>query len=75
MAKGSNISAWILLVVLAVCLQVVFIFADCKQSATQTAVDFAKAYFLLDSDMETHLCSDLAGGGDESAADEYIRAM
>jgi hypothetical protein len=74
MANRSNISAWILLVVLAVCLQVVFVFADCKQSATQTAVDFSKAYFLLDKDLGTYLCSDLIGEEDESVACAYLRS-
>lgn len=75
MANRSNISAWILLVVLAVCLQVVFVFADCKQSATKTAVDFSKAYFLLDDNLESFLCNDLVGDEDESAASAYLRSM
>jgi hypothetical protein len=74
MANRSNNSAWILVVILAVCLQVVFVFADCRQTATGTAIDFSKAYFLLDADMETYLCSELAGDGDESAAADYLRA-
>jgi hypothetical protein len=74
MANRSNISAWILLVVLAVCLQVVFVFADCKQSATKTAVDFSKAYFLLDDDIETYLCTDLIGDEEETAASAYLRS-
>ena len=74
MANRSNISAWILLVVLAVCLQVVFVFADCKQSATKTAVDFSKAYFLLDDNLECYLCNDLNGDENESAASAYLRA-
>lgn len=75
MAKGSNSAMWIVVVVLAVCLQVAFVFADCKQTATGTALDFSKAYFLLDSDMENYLCSDLAGDGDESAAASYLQSM
>lgn len=75
MANRSNISAWILLVVLAVCLQVVFVFADCKQSATKTAVDFSKAYFLLDDNLECYLCNDLIGEENESAAGAYLRSM
>jgi len=75
MANRGNVSMWILLVVLAVCLQVVFVFADCKQSATKTAVDFSKAYFLLDDHMEAYLCNDLVGDEDESAASAYLRSM
>ena len=75
MANRSNNSAWILVVILAVCLQVVFVFADCKQTATGTAIDFSKAYFLLDGDMEKYMCGELAGDEDESAAASYLQAM
>jgi hypothetical protein len=75
MANRSNNSAWILVVILAVCLQVVYVFADCRQTATGTAIDFSKAYFLLDADMEKYMCSELAGDADESAAASYLQAM
>jgi hypothetical protein len=74
MANRSNNSAWVLVVILAVCLQVVFVFADCRPTATGTAINFSKAYFLLDADMEKYICSDLAGDEDESAAAAYLRA-
>ena len=73
MADRNNNAVWILVVILAVCLQVVFVFADCKQTATGTAIDFSKAYFLLDSDMKKYLCSELAGDEDESAAAVYLQ--
>ena len=69
MTKGSNNSAWILVVLLAVVLQVAFVFADCKQTATGTAVNFSKAFFLLDTDMENYICSDLVGDGDRFVVD------
>ena len=75
MANRSNYSAWILLAILAVCLQVVFVFADCKQTATGTAIDFSKAYFLLDADMEKYMCSELIGDEDQSAAAAHIQTM
>ncbi|MBC2743956.1 MAG: hypothetical protein HGJ93_13125 [Desulfosarcina sp.] len=75
MANRSNNSAWILVVILAVSLQVVFVFADCKQTATGTAIDFSKAYFLLNADMEKYMCSERAGDEDESAAATYLQAM
>ena len=75
MANRSNNSAWILVVILAVCLQVVFVFADCKQTATGTAIDFSKAYFLLDADMEKYMCSELAGDEDEPVVAAYLQAV
>jgi hypothetical protein len=74
MAKGSSNAAWILVVILAVCFQVVFVFADCRQTATGTAIDFSKAYFLLDDDLEKYLCSDLAGDEEMSPAAAYLQA-
>lgn len=75
MANRSNNSMWILVVILAVCLQVAFVFADCRQTATGTAMDFSRAYFLLDADMERYMCSELAGDGEESAVTGYLQAM
>jgi uncharacterized protein (UPF0335 family) len=75
MEKRSNNSAWLLVVILALCLQVVFVFADCKQTATGTAINFSKAYFLLDADMEKYMCNELAGDEDESTVTAYMQAM
>ena len=75
MTNKSNTSAWILVVILAVCLQVAFVLADCKQTATGTALAFSKAYFLLDTDMEKYMCSELAGDEDESMVTTYIQHM
>ncbi len=74
MAKGSNRSAWILVVILAVFLQVVFVFADGRQTATGTAIDFSKAYFLLDADMERYLCSELTEDEETSVVSDHIQA-
>ncbi len=74
MANRNDNAFWVLVVVLAVCLQVAFVFADGKQTATGTAIDFSKAYFLLDADMQQYLCGELAED-DESAAGAYLHAM
>jgi hypothetical protein len=75
MANRNNNSAWVIVVILSVCLQVAFVFADCKQTATGTAIDFSKAYFLLDDDMERYICSELAGDEDEPAVAAYLQTM
>lgn len=75
MVNRSSNSAWILVVILAVCLQVVFVLADCKQTATGTAINFSKAYFLLDADMEKYICSELAGDEDEPVVATYLQTM
>lgn len=75
MANRGNNSMWILVVILAVCLQVVFVLADEKQTATGTAIDFSRAYLLLDADMDKFMCSELLGNEEESATAAFIRAM
>jgi hypothetical protein len=76
MAKRSNNAVWMLLVILAVCFQVVFVFADSRPSATGTAIDFCKAYLLLDTDMEQYMSSDLIGDEEQgSPVAAYIQAM
>ncbi len=52
---------WGSVAMIAVLLQVFFTFLDSRGTATATAIEFSKAYFLLDSDMENYLCSDLSG--------------
>ncbi|WP_372677897.1 hypothetical protein [Desulfosarcina sp.] len=75
MENRSSNSAWILVVVLAVCLQVAFVFADGKQTATGTAIEFSKAYFLLDAGMEKYMCNELAGTADEPVVTAYLQTM
>ena len=75
MANRNSNSAWILVVLLAVFFQVVFVFADGKQTATGTAVDFSKAYFILDADMEKYMCRELVGDEDQSVVTTYLQAM
>jgi len=76
MANRNDNAAWILVVILAVCFQVVFVFAESRPSATTTAIDFTKAYFMLDADMGKYMSSDLIGNDEEtSPVATYIQAM
>jgi hypothetical protein len=72
MAKKDNKSVWILVLAIAIALQVLFVFADGKKTATGTAVAFSKAYFMLDEDMEEYVCDELIGEEDESAVATYL---
>lgn len=75
MANRRDNAWWLLVVILTVCLQVAFVFADNRPSATGTAIDFSKAYFMLDADMEKYLCTELAGDDDETVVADYLYAM
>lgn len=75
MAKRNNGWAWLLVAIIGVAFQVAFVFADCRQTATGTAIDFSKAYFLLDADMQKFVCGELAGDEDESPVTGFLQAM
>ncbi len=75
MAKRSNNSAWLLVLVLGACFQLAFVLADSKQTATGTATAFTKAYFMLDADMQKYLCSELVDDAETSPVAAYINAM
>jgi hypothetical protein len=75
MAIRRNKAAWILVVVVAVCFQLVYVFAESKPTATGTAIAFTKAYFMLDGDMGKYMSSDLLGNDEEtSPVTAYIQA-
>ncbi len=75
MANQGKYSAWILVLILAVCLQIVFVVADCKESATTTAIEFTNAYFMLDTELNDFVCQDLAGDDEASATAAYLQSM
>jgi hypothetical protein len=73
MTQGSKTLVFIPILVLAVCLQVIFIVADSRDTATGAAVEFAKAYFRLDESMSKRLCSDLSTDGKKDLARNLIQ--
>jgi hypothetical protein len=72
MTQGSKILVFIPILVLAVCLQVIFSVADRRDTATGAAIEFAKAYFLLDESMSKRLCGDLSADGEKDWARDLI---
>jgi hypothetical protein len=72
MLQENKWVAFILVFLVAAVLQVAFIFADCRQTATGTAIAFSKAYFELDDAMGGHICSELAQGEDVDIVAEYL---
>jgi hypothetical protein len=76
MAIRKNKAAWwILVVILAVCFQLVFVFAENRPSATKTAIAFTRAYFMLDSDMGKYMSGNLLGNDeDASPVTAYLQA-
>lgn len=64
MFKKIKPAPLVIVVVIAAVLQLGLIGADCQQSPTKVAKNFASAYYYLDSDMQDYLCADLAEDGE-----------
>jgi hypothetical protein len=61
-----------LTILLGIILQVIFVFADCKNTPNRVAVEFAKAYFKLDPSMSELICEDQKIVDDVDVVDQYI---
>jgi hypothetical protein len=61
-----------LVILLGIALQVVFVFAEGKDTPNKAAVEFAEAYFKFDPAMKDMLCSDLADSQEQDYVGIYI---
>ena len=75
MGQNKSLLLFIPVFLIAFALQGALIMLDCKQTATQTAVAFSKAYFMADPDMADLVCEELLGDGDESSVDLYVHKV
>ncbi len=74
MEKKASLAPFALVIVLAVCLQVVLVAADTLETPVKVAKNFVKAYYLLDPSMKELLCSELLETEDQDIVDDYIYA-
>jgi hypothetical protein len=72
MLSGNKIIIIGLIVLIAIILQAAFIIVDRKDLPHDTAIEFAKAYFMLDKDMAAYLCGEILADADGNAVDEYL---
>jgi len=70
--QKSNVFALALAILLAVFLQVMFVFADQVDTPSRAAVRFAKAYYALDPSMGTLLCSEAMENEETDIVDELL---
>lgn len=75
MDQGNKLTAILCVVLVGVVLQVVLSCIPEKDSATRTAREFTKAYFMLDPDMSEWLCKDLAENEEADPVDDYLYKM
>jgi len=75
MGRNKSLVLFIPLFLLAFVLQGLLILADCKGTATGTAVAFSRAYFMADPAMADLLCDEVLGDEEESSVDLYVQKV
>ncbi len=72
MDSSKNLMVLAAVVIAAVLLQVILIFADRNDTPGKAAVEFSKAYFKLNNGMADYLCSDLTEDEETDVVKDYI---
>jgi hypothetical protein len=72
MDSGNKFMALVSVLIVALILQVVLIFADHHESPGKTAVEFSKAYFKLNKSMKDFLCREIRTDKDADVVGDYI---
>ena len=75
MGSKSIIPMIVIVIVVAFILQIVLVMADHHESPGNAAVEFSKAYFKLNKDMENHLCSEITEDGESEVVDDFLNRV
>jgi hypothetical protein len=75
MAQDNKRSSFTMVLLLALFFQLVFIFADTRDTPGKAAAEFAKMYYQLDAAMSTRLCDELAQDEENNVVAAYIQNM
>ncbi len=62
-------------IVAAFILQIVLVMADHHESPGKAAVEFSKAYFKLNKDMEKLLCNEITEDGESEVVEDYLNRV
>jgi hypothetical protein len=73
MAQDNKRSAFLAVFFLAFFLQIIFVFADTRDTPGKAAVGFARMYYQLDPAMSTRLCDELALDEEKNPVAAYIQ--
>jgi hypothetical protein len=73
MAQDNKRSAFTMVFLLAFLFQVIFVFADTRDTPGKAAVEFARMYYQLDSAMASRLCDELALDEENNVVAAYIQ--
>jgi len=73
MIQDNKRSAFTTVFLLALFFQLIFVFADTRDTPGKAAVEFARMYYQLDSEMATRLCDELAQDEENNVVASYIQ--
>jgi hypothetical protein len=71
----SNSTAWAITLLLAMLLQVAFVFADNNETPSRAAVEVSKAYFQLDPALSERICEERKMVDDVDVVQKYLDQM
>jgi hypothetical protein len=72
MADDNKSSAIAVVLLFAICLQVLFVFAETRETPEKAAVRFTKKYFCLDAAVKNYLCAEILADEERDVVDAYI---
>lgn len=72
MAQLSKIAGIILVLIVGLFVQMLFVFAEAKDTPTKAVVEFSKAYFQLDKSMAKRICDERLASEEVDIVDQHI---
>ncbi len=72
MTQDQKSTVFALTLLLAMFLQVMFVFADQMDTPSRTVVKFAQAYYALDPSLGTFLCSEVRESEETDVVDDFL---
>ena len=72
MVQMNKVAAIIIVLIVGSFVQVLFSFADGRETPSRAVAEFSKAYFKVDQSMAARICTERLTSGDVDLVDEYI---
>ncbi len=72
MVQMNKVTAIIIVLIVGSFVQVLFSFADGRETPSRAVAEFSKAYFQLDKAMAARICTERLTSGDVDLVDQYI---
>ena len=72
MAQMNKVAAIILVLIVGSFVQVLFSFADSRETPGRAVAEFSKAYFKVDQSMAARICTERLTSGDVDLVDKYV---